>query len=301
MGRALQLPGSNSVLKANPKLTFRRGAYTYAVDTLSDKSTYSVSDGKNTITLPIRWGFGAGSQTWVLERDGRLYESLVSFYPAISGLDITTGDEALSPKSLDEAVGRGLTRHDSHDCFGCHATYTESNGKLALESLQPGVTCERCHLGSNKHALDSVLGNYDSAPPNLHALSSEDVSSFCGQCHRTWEMVVRNRSFGEVNVRFQPYRLANSKCFDGTDPRISCLACHDPHQDLVRQVSFYDAKCQACHASAARLAITGAKVCPVAKTDCVSCHMPKVKMPNGHMTFTDHQIRIVKPGESYPN
>jgi hypothetical protein len=29
--------------------------------------------------------------------------------------------------------------------------------------------------------------------------------------------------------------------------------------------------------------------------------MPKVKLPNGLMTFTDHQIRVVKPGEPFPN
>jgi formate-dependent nitrite reductase cytochrome c552 subunit len=39
----------------------------------------------------------------------------------------------------------------------------------------------------------------------------------------------------------------------------------------------------------------------VAKENCVSCHMPKVTLPNGHMTFTDHQIRVVKPGDPYPN
>ena len=29
--------------------------------------------------------------------------------------------------------------------------------------------------------------------------------------------------------------------------------------------------------------------------------MPKVNLPGGHMAFTDHQIRIVRPGEPYPN
>ena len=46
---------------------------------------------------------------------------------------------------------------------------------------------------------------------------------------------------------------------------------------------------------------THAKICPTAKSNCVSCHMPKVKLPNGHLTFTDHQIRVVKPGEPFPN
>jgi formate-dependent nitrite reductase cytochrome c552 subunit len=39
----------------------------------------------------------------------------------------------------------------------------------------------------------------------------------------------------------------------------------------------------------------------VAKANCASCHMPKVNLPGGHMSFTDHEIRIVKPGEPYPN
>jgi len=29
--------------------------------------------------------------------------------------------------------------------------------------------------------------------------------------------------------------------------------------------------------------------------------MPKVTLPGGHMKFTDHQIRVVKPGDGYPN
>jgi formate-dependent nitrite reductase cytochrome c552 subunit len=43
------------------------------------------------------------------------------------------------------------------------------------------------------------------------------------------------------------------------------------------------------------------KACPIAKANCVSCHMPKVELPNGLITFTDHQIRVVRPGDPYPN
>ncbi len=304
MGRALELPDGNPTLKAHPKLTFRKGAYTYTVETHDNKSTYSVTDGVNTISLPIHWNFGYGAQTWFLERDGDYYESMVSYYPSIAGLEITTGDESLKPSTLDEAVGRKLQKHEPKDCFGCHATNAVANEKLDLESVQPGVTCEHCHKGSSAHLLDASQGEYGSAPPNLRKMSSEDLSNFCGQCHRTWDMVIRSHWRGEIDVRFQPYRLANSKCFDGTDPRISCIACHDPHQDVVRQDSSYDGKCLACHAASthpASASATDAKVCPVAKSDCVSCHMPKVKLPNGLVTFTDHQIRVVKPGEPYPN
>jgi hypothetical protein len=310
MGRALELPGWNPTLRENPKLTVRKGPYTYTVETQGDESTYSVSDGTRTISVPIHWNFGEGAQTWVLERNGRRYESAVSYYPSIPGLDFTTGDEDLKPKNLDEAIGREIELRETKVCFGCHASNAIANGKITFESLRPGVTCEHCHAGTATHLSDSFNGDFDSAPPDLRKKSSEDISNFCGQCHRTWETVVRNHWRGELTVRFQPYRLANSKCFDGADPRISCIACHDPHQDVVRQDSSYDHQCMACHSSSVAPSSssvptaatqTHAKICPTAKSECVSCHMPKVKLPNGHMTFTDHQIRIVKPGEPFPN
>ena len=305
MGRAVELPGANPTLQAHPKMTFRRGPYSYTVETAGDKSTYTVTDGTRTISLPIQWSFGTGGQTWVLERQGKFYDSLVSFYPAIEGLDITMGEERVTPQSLEEAVGRELRHGETRACFGCHATNAVRARKVDLGSMEPGVTCQHCHEGTNVHLVDALQGDFGSVPPKLGKLSSEDISSFCGQCHRTWETVIRSHFEGEINVRFQPYRLANSKCFNGADARISCLACHDPHQDVVREDSSYDRKCLACHeisvAQARVASLARAHPCPVAKVNCVSCHMPKVSLPGGHMAFTDHQIRIVRSGEPYPN
>lgn len=308
MGLAMQWPDSDPLFKTHPQLKFRKGPYTYSVETKGGQPSYSVTDGSRTISLPIHWSFGKGAQTWVLEVQGQLYESMVSFYPSIDGLEITTGDADLKPQNLDEAVGRKLRPGEPQDCFGCHSTGGMSLGKLQLEKLSPGLKCEHCHSGADSHLVAAFQGDaHQSTPPDLRKLSSEDISSFCGQCHRTWEAVVRSHWRGEVNVRFQPYRLANSKCFDGTDPRISCIACHDPHQDLATSEAFYDKKCLACHASKSESGVDGhapqrdAKACSVADTGCVTCHMPKVKLPNGLMTFHDHEIRIVKPGEPYPN
>lgn len=304
MGRALQPGSTNPALQKQPKLKVQRGEFTYTVETKGGKSTYTVSNGAQSISLPIEWSFGAHAQTWVFERQGKFYESLVSYYPGMTGLDTTTGDESLAPHTLEEAFGRELTPGDIKACFGCHATNALQNGGLALEKLTAGVTCEHCHAGAIQHSLDAHLRHFKSHPPDLSSLSAEDISGFCGQCHRTWDSVVRNHWMGEINVRFQPYRLANSKCFDGADARISCLACHDPHQDLVRNDDAYDSKCLGCHTrSHANAAATSspAKTCPVASAKCVSCHMPKVTLPGGHLTFTDHQIRVVRAGEPYPN
>lgn len=304
MGRALQLPGTDPTLVSHPRLTFQKFGFSYVVETKNGQSTYSVSDGAQTITLPIRWNFGKGAQTWMFERNGAYYESLVSYYPSIDGLDITTGDSSITPKTLDEALGRKLRPSEPKDCFGCHSTGAVSDGRLTLDHLESGITCEHCHAGASAHLISAFQGQgAETAPPDLKRLSSEDISNFCGQCHRSWEMVIRSHWRGEINVRFQPYRLANSKCFSGTDPRISCIACHDPHKNLVTETVAYDEKCLACHSAnnAKATASQTAKSCPVAASNCASCHMPEVKLPNGLMSFHDHFIRVVKPGSPYPD
>lgn len=301
MGRAMQLPEENATLRAHSQLSFKRGAYSYSVVTRNGRTTYTVTDGAQSISIPVLWAMGAEAQTWVLEHGGRMYESLVSYYPTIQGLDITVGDDRIQPATLEEAIGRPLDDQGVTTCFGCHATNAVVDHKLNLTAMKPGLDCEHCHVGAMEHLAAVKQGDFSTIPPSLGKMSSEDMSNFCGQCHRTWELVVRAGWRGPANVRFQPYRLANSKCFDGADPRISCVACHDPHQKVSRDTAYYDSKCLACHSAAASLAPPHAKVCPVAKSNCSSCHMPKVPFPGGHFIFTDHDIRVVKPGEPYPN
>lgn len=303
MAQALQLPGSNSVLAAHPSLTWRQGPYTWTVVTKNGQSIYSVTKGKETISLPIRWAFGAHAQTWVFERQGRFYQSDVSFYPEKDGLRTTIGETYPMPHNLDEAIGNRLSPLVTRECFACHSTNGVSKRQhLTLATLHPGVSCSRCHQGALRHAEYASLGSDAVNPPNLSALSSEEMASFCGQCHRTFSTVIRHRWRGVIDVRFQPYRLELSQCFNGTDPRISCVACHDPHKPLVTSLVWYDKKCLACHAPGARPTSTGqAKVCPVSTSHCVRCHMPRVTLPGSHTQFTDHFIRIVKPGAPYPD
>ena len=301
MARALLLTTSNPTLKAHSDLVLQNGGYTYRIQTRGGQSAYSVSDGTRTVSVPLRWTMGENMQTWVFERKGRYYESRVSYYPIINGLEITVGQENLRTQTLEDALGRELNHGEVRNCFGCHSSGTVRDGEVDFVELQPGVTCEHCHAGALEHQVDALEGIYDSAPRDLKKFSAEQVSSFCGQCHRTWATVIRLGIRGERNVRFQPYRLENSKCFNGRDRRISCVGCHDPHQPLVRDDASYDGKCVACHASQGQH--NDGKVCPVAKSGCTGCHMEKVKVssPAGLLIFTDHDIRVNRPGDPYPN
>jgi hypothetical protein len=62
MGRAMAHPGQNDVLKSNPKLAFREGAFSYSVETTGNKSEYVVSDGTQSIRLPILWAMASYSK-----------------------------------------------------------------------------------------------------------------------------------------------------------------------------------------------------------------------------------------------
>ena len=297
MRHAMEPDGANPLLNAHPDITSQLGAYTYRVQTRGAHSTYSVSDGKDTLTLPIHWIFGQHTQTWVLEKDGHFYESLVSYFPRENTLATTPGDQGISPHTLEEAVGRRLPIWETRVCFNCHASGVGE--KLDVAKITPGLNCEHCHAGAQQHMEDAANENFKTLPKSLKHLDAEQVSDFCGQCHRTFDTVMRNRWHGPAFVRFQPYRIELSKCFVGNDPRISCVACHNPHQQLNHSTAFYDSKCLACHEARASSRVA-AKVCPVAKSNCTSCHMPKVELPGGHAQFTDHFIRVVKPGEDYP-
>ena len=296
MGIGIELPEEQEILKAHPKLSYTANGYSYLIERRGEQSTYTVSGPGGAVSVPIRYAFGVRMQTYVIEEDGKFYESMVSYYPPIGGLAITMGSERIQPKTPLEALGRPVPMEEAQACFGCHSTGAVGGGKLDLAAMRPGLKCEHCHEGAAAHEVAMNGGPAAAMPKKLGRLCAEDMSSFCGQCHRTWATVLRMRVFGPLNVRFQPYRLENSKCFLGNDQRISCTACHNPHEDPVRETAAYDSKCLACHGKGGQY-----KGCPVGSRDCASCHMPKVELPGGHVKFTDHMIRVVRPGEAYPD
>ena len=307
MAHAAAQAADSDVLRARDCLSFRFGPYSYRIARALKGSVYSVSDGKRTISEQLLWAFGVGEvgQTYVLERNGSYYESRVSYYSAIQGLDLTTGHPRSAPAWLDDAVGRSMDATEIRRCFGCHTTASTTGNRFDPSRLIPGITCEACHGPGAKHVSAMKAGRVQRSlilsPARLYPVDSVD---FCGACHRTWWDVKLLGAVGISNVRFQPYRLENSRCWGKGDARITCVSCHDPHHPLQRDSAPYDERCLRCH-----LARPGAKpdrehpgvACPMSTRNCVSCHMPKVELPDMHFKFTDHQIRVVREGEPYPN
>jgi hypothetical protein len=307
MARALEPGAAAAILRQQPKLTFRAGPYQYEIARKGEQSIYTVTDGKETLSFPIVYAFGLGhaGQTYILQGKDALYESRLSYYNEIQGLDITLGQARELPATLAEAAGRVMSKDETRQCFSCHSTGGVQEGKLNPAEITPGISCETCHGPGSDH-IALMSGNPKSKIQNPKSsgifhpgkLGGDDLSQeFCGACHRSVsEIMAQPQAGGLGNVRFQPYRIFNSKCYSD-DRRISCIGCHNVHEPLKQDAAYYAAKCAACHAPKSEAAL---RLCKVETKNCTSCHMPKVELPGAHFKFTDHRIRIVKAGEPYP-
>jgi hypothetical protein len=308
MAQALEAAPDCRILSARGRLTFRNGPYSYVISSQGKVILYTVNDGVNTISKPILYCFGQGhiGQTYLFRHNGVLYETRVSYFQKIRDLDFTIGHRRSVPTSLDDALGRAIAGDEPQQCFGCHTTGAVSGLELKLDQLSPGVGCEACHGPGEKHIVAVKAHKFDQLQIfNPASLSALDLTqSFCGTCHTSFDqaMLMPGQS-GINNIRFQPYRIFNSRGHNTNDARIGCLACHNPHEKLQKETAYYDSKCLACHLTRRTEAKTGvrtASACPVSTKKCVTCHMPKVELPGMHASFTDHWIRIAKPNEPAP-
>ena len=303
--------GKGSVFSAQP-LTYELKADEHGLD-------YSVSNGAQKSSHKLDWVMGAGDlgRTFLYEADGRWYQSEATFYTHLSSLDITTGLGFDPNASLPEALGQALSPSDARACFGCHTVHSTTSAGFDPAHSEAGLGCEACHGPARAHAggmATASAGNKASAHAvpvfNPAKLSPADSIDFCGSCHRTFADA--SLSLGgqrsTAAVRFQPYRLEESKCWRATQSeKLTCVACHNPHEALNRDAASYDKKCLSCHvphgalsANAGSTASQTAKACPKATKDCTSCHMPKVNVASMHGDFTDHFIRIVKAEDGFP-
>jgi hypothetical protein len=308
MAQALEVAPDCRIIRSRSRLTFRNGSYSYEISQKGNEIIYTVDDGQKSISKPILYCFGQGhiGQTYLFRHNETLYETRVSYFQKLRGLDFTIGHRQSVPTSLDDALGRAIGGDEPQQCFGCHSTGAVHGGVLKLDQLRPGIGCEACHGPGDRHIAAvktrKLEGRQMFNPAKLDSLDL--TQSFCGTCHTSFEqaMLMPGQS-GINNIRFQPYRIFNSPGHNTNDIRVGCIACHDPHEELKKEASFYDPKCFACHLAKptdAKTKSRTASACPVSTTKCVTCHMPKVDLPGMHADFTDHWIRIAKPNEPVP-
>lgn len=276
---------------------------------LPEKNGYQFDYGASMVTVrrnteratgTLEWAFGANAYglTAVGRFEGLYYEHRVSFYLAPGKPGITPGHSTAPPRTAADALGVLKLPQDIYQCFDCHSTglIRDAAGGPDLSKITPGVTCERCHGPGQRH-VEAVRAGRPLAEIrkaiffNGGRLLAKESVEFCGGCHRLPEP--GRQSFqpeidNPISVRFQPVGLMASPCFRESK-RLSCLTCHDPHENAVRNnAESYVEKCMQCHSSSTPPAVRCRRS---EKQDCLPCHMRKAT-PLPYLTFTDHRIRI---------
>jgi Flp pilus assembly protein TadD len=243
----------------------------------------------------IRYAIGSGNhaQSFLVERDGQLYQAPVAFYSKIPAWDMAPG--------YDTENHTGFTRRVGADCLFCHA---EQNHALG---------CERCHGPGKNHAARPPAGIVN--PAKLQPALRVEV---CEQCHLfgAARILQHGKSaadyrpggpLGQVFAIFdfaadgpQPAKVTGhseqmkrSRCWRGAPDRLWCGSCHQVHTPTpaADKEAFYRAKCLTCHAThgcSRRLEPGNAAD---RANDCIACHMPKQRvLESAHVAFTDHEI-----------
>lgn len=257
-------------------------------------------------------GSGHLGLTYLYEKNGYWLESPVAFYAKLQGYAMKPGLEA----SLEMPAALPL----SPGCLRCHMSGVQkqvagtANLYRQMPFQQVGITCESCHGDTRQH----VLAGGHAPVVNPLKLSPALRDSTCIVCHLEGDTHVERA--GRDVLDFVPgdnisdsmsyfvhvgqnttrravseiEQFSESRCKRVSGPGMSCMNCHDPHRSPApaERVSFYRAKCLACHTAPAI-----ARDHFPASPDCTGCHMPKTGSENiAHVAWTDHRIRRV-PGE----
>jgi hypothetical protein len=287
--RTRMATSSGAVTAVRPA-EFTSGGQRYRID----RNRLYFDQGNATFDYFI--GSGSHGQSYLVEREGYLFELPVTWYARTRAWDASPGYEAYREPRLDRAIDTS--------CLSCHASQVRFVRGTQNRYADPpfadnGVGCERCHGPGSEHVRSP--GTAPMVRPT--ALDAERRDSVCAQCHLTGVSRVaragrnfadfhagdRLADFGaylaweggatDLKVTSHVERLAASVCKQQAGDRLWCGTCHEPHTGANRT----QAACLSCHNQAHH-----------AEESCADCHMPKSAAADaGHGVFTDHAIRRV--------
>lgn len=271
---------------------------------------------------PINYVIGSGKRgrTYLLERDGRFYESPIGWYASNDTWDFSPGYEYPTTDRFNRRVGIG--------CLYCHTGILNVNAEEPDTFRQPpiveaSISCERCHGPARKHVdyqRTGVLppGETDPIvnPSKLDPMRREHV---CYQCHLLGEAVIPR--YGRTHLDFRPGMLLDdvwtvfvskagadsrgaaavshveqmhaSRCFQESQGRFGCTSCHDPHSTPApeQQVTYFNQRCANCHNDSACKSPLETRLASPSGNSCIDCHMPKNPASDvAHTVQTDHRV-----------
>jgi hypothetical protein len=278
--------------------------------------------------FPVKYVVGSGhhSLTYLVETDGFLVESPITWYASRKAWGMSPGYDVPDHASFTRAIGEG--------CLTCHASRAEAvDGSLhRMNILETAIGCERCHgpgaLHVERHrqraaggTTSSRDGDIDHTIVNPNHLSRDLAEAVCQQCHLRSRATIPQR--GRELPDFRPgqplqdvrldYRLDEpdkpmtvvghveqlhlSRCYQKSET-LSCLTCHRPHEvDRETHAPNRNAACLSCHQPGQCRVEPSQRERLSPDNDCVQCHMPRSVTEIPHHTFTHHRIGVYPTSE----
>ena len=271
--------------------------------------------------FPVKWVTGSGrhSLTYLVETDGFLVESPITWYTSRQAWGMSPGYDRPEHQSFQREVGQG--------CLVCHAGRSEALGGSLhrMKIVEATIGCERCHgpgaLHVKKHSgggSTAAAGHpVDYSIVNPAHLSRELGEAVCQQCHlRAGATVVsRGRTIDDFRPGLpltdfrQDYTLEipdesmtvvghvdqmhASRCYQASE-KFTCVTCHSPHGEPppAERVAHYRAACVTCHQAESCRVDRQKLTVSIADSDCAACHMPTSPTDIPHLAFTHHRVGI---------
>lgn len=289
-----------------------------------------LTDGPEEVLLqehPVKYACGSGnhSLTYLVEDDGFLIESPITWYTSRNAWGISPG--------FDSAAYTGFEREVGETCLFCHTGQIKALDKSLhrMQITEATIGCEQCHGPgelhvkrheqkeiSPRHAADGI----DDTIVNPARLPRELAEAVCQQCHlRAGSSVLaKGKSFfdfrpglplsqyrhdyeldtpkEEMKVVGHVEQMHQSACFKQSQS-FSCLTCHNPHDERHGQdlEVHYIQVCASCHEPATCRVSPAVRQQQNRQNDCVACHMPRTPTDIPHMTFTHHRVGIHNASE----
>jgi Tfp pilus assembly protein PilF len=264
----------------------------------------------------VRFAVGSGrlGTAFLIERDGFLFQSPIAWYAREHRWDLPPGYQKKNAH---------FDRPIMSTCLFCHANRTLPVEGTANRYQPPifqghAIGCERCHGPGELHVRNpETVDGRDLTIVNPARLDPPLRDAVCEQCHLNGERrvlragrrdedfrpslpfhrfwTVLERPMGSAKNRFvgQFEQMRQSGCFKGSEGRLGCISCHDPHRlpDPNERVSYFRDRCLECHADQ-RCSLPETKRAQQGRADdCVRCHMPRLSESSIiHVAETDHRI-----------
>lgn len=333
MGRSTSIPSVEEARQFTKPFDITVKNQTYSIFSRNGKMVQQVSERDaqgNTVfseTHDIAYGVGAGDLgvSYLVTKGDSLFVAPISYYTHVRGWDLTPG--------YAEGTFHGFTRRVVDLCVDCHTGQPQPVAGSHTRFEQPPfreltIGCERCHGPGEIHVAErtqeAMSGAYQEASTdfsivNPRSLPPEVRDDVCAQCHYSGDARVLQpgknyldyrpgTSLGDVTAilsvspaikgshfmalgQFEQMKM--SRCWAGSNGRLGCISCHDPHVQPRGDAAaaFYRQRCLTCHTTGNCTEPTAQRQVTSPPDNCTSCHMPKRTTENvSHTSLTDHRI-----------